>query len=399
MPGLNPADEAAIAASLDRLARLSGGILCLAVSGGSDSMALAGLAAGWARRSGAQVVALCVDHGLQQGSADVARQTCARLANLGLAAHVLTWERQGPLVSGVQNRARAARHRLLARAARDLGSRIVVMAHTEDDLAETVLFRMTRGTGPLGLAGMEPLCVSPQWPLADGVLVARPLLGIRRAALRHWLTARTIGWHDDPANQNHSFARVRMRAALARTSHQGTHDRLVRIAADGLRLKTALRDWLLEWLAAHGQCDGPSLRLDRTWQDLPPALAEHVLGTAVAAVAGQAGSIRHDKISALLPRLAAGRATLAGTLLIPDNAGLLIGPAPPRKRPCGEAGAALHLPLHVRIAHLAGDCNAILSPSKPEITMDTEPCVLQTEAHGFVRHQRGMVSAGRYPIL
>jgi tRNA(Ile)-lysidine synthase len=399
MPGLNREAEAAVEASLDRLAGSAGKTLCLAVSGGSDSMALAGLAAGWARRTGGQVIGLTVDHGLQAGSDRVAAQTVRQLAAIGIEGRILAWNRAAPLLSGVQTRARAARHRLLAQAASSLGSRIVVMAHTADDLAETVLFRLARDTGPLGLVGMEPLSVSPQWPHAEGTLVARPMLGLRRAALRDWLQGRQIGWHDDPANQNTAFARVRMRAALSGCDGNEAHDRLIAIARAGGQLRTALRAWLLDWLAAHTRTDGQSLELDPQWAALPPALATQVLAITIAAVAGLEGSIRHDKVAALLARLAGGRATLAGTVLTPAATGLTISPAPPRKRACGAAGAALHLPLAVRIAHLAGDCNTILSRKAGETFMDTKRWERPEANHSFVRHRQGMVSAGRYPIL
>ncbi len=131
----------------------------LAVSGGSDSMALMHLAGQWATGLGTEAPRIgvaTVDHGLRAGARDDARLVVEEAARLGLPATVLEWLGEKP-VQGVQARAREVRYDLLGRHAIACGSVpcAVVTAHTEDDQAETLLMRLARGSGPDGLQGMR----------------------------------------------------------------------------------------------------------------------------------------------------------------------------------------------------------------------------------------------------
>jgi tRNA(Ile)-lysidine synthase len=130
--------------------------LVLAVSGGPDSTALMVLAARWCERlkSGPTLTAVTIDHGLR---AESAREAAAvgRLAHqLGLVHRTLRWTGKKPS-TGLQEAARTARYRLLAKAARETGATHILTAHTLDDQAETVLIRLTRGSGLTGLGGMQ----------------------------------------------------------------------------------------------------------------------------------------------------------------------------------------------------------------------------------------------------
>lgn len=163
-------------------------------SGGADSMALA-LGAAWAvRHSARQFVAVVVDHGLQPGSDDVASAIVARLRERGITAEALRVQVGGG--GGIEAAAREARLGALA----SYGCP-VLLGHTLDDQAETVLLGLARGSGLRSLAGMAPV---------RGPFV-RPLLGVRRAetvqACREW----GIEVWDDPHNTNARFTRVRVR--------------------------------------------------------------------------------------------------------------------------------------------------------------------------------------------
>ena len=105
--------------------------------------------------------------------------------------------------------ARAARMRLLSDWAKDRGLDAVVLGHTQDDQAETLLMRLARGAGVDGLSGMAAARSQA------GALWLRPMLGVRRDALRGWLTGRGIGWADDPTNEDEGFDRIRVRRAIA----------------------------------------------------------------------------------------------------------------------------------------------------------------------------------------
>ncbi|NNE21252.1 MAG: tRNA lysidine(34) synthetase TilS [Rhizobiales bacterium] len=183
--------------------------VALAVSGGSDSVALMVLVAGWVKLcpGAPKVTVLTVDHGLRADAAGEA-VTAGRWARaLGLDHQTLQWQAARP-ASGLQAAARTARYELMSDWCLANRAQVIVTGHTADDQAETVLMRLARGSGVDGLAGMMAETVSP-WP------VVRPLLGITRARLRAVLAAAGHGWIDDPSNDDDEFERIRMRKALA----------------------------------------------------------------------------------------------------------------------------------------------------------------------------------------
>ena len=181
--------------------------LAIAVSGGADSTALTLLAQGWVSARGGQVTALIVDHGLRRGSAAEAAGTATRLRSLGISCHVLAWAGAKP-ATAVQAAARAARYDLMRAWCRKAGVLHLLTGHHADDQVETHVMRRRRGGGP-GVAGMSALRVFPE------VRLLRPLLKIGHGDLVAFLTARGIGWIEDPSNTNADFERVRTRRCLS----------------------------------------------------------------------------------------------------------------------------------------------------------------------------------------
>ncbi len=167
------------------------------------------LAAAWGLWAGRRVTALTVDHGLNPQSANWTAAAAAAAARLGVDWRGLAWSGDKPS-RGLPAAARAARHALLADAARQLGANVILLGHTADDVAESELIRAeTAGHGRL-----RPWSPSPAWPEGRGVFLLRPLLAARRAGLRAWLAAEGLGWLEDPANADPRFARTRARAEL-----------------------------------------------------------------------------------------------------------------------------------------------------------------------------------------
>lgn len=200
-------DPAAIFYNLDLQGRQC---VVVALSGGSDSTALLLLLRDFLERTGPAVrlLAVTVDHALRPESAQEAEAVGARWRARGIDHRILRWEGAKP-GSGLIAAAREARYDLLEKAAAEAGADIVLTGHTLDDQAETVAMRSGRGAGA-GIAGMAPET------LFDGRLwLVRPLLGVRRQALRNYLAACGEGWVDDPSNENPAFERVRVRAGLA----------------------------------------------------------------------------------------------------------------------------------------------------------------------------------------
>lgn len=180
----------------------------VACSGGGDSLALAGAARFVTERLGVACGLVTVDHGLQDGSA-------------GRAFDVAEWARSegfSPVVSvpvdvagrpgGPEAAAREARYEALRKAAYDCGGATVLIGHTLDDQAETVLLALARGGGPRGLAGM------PAAREVDGVTFLRPLLGLTRAEVRAAAAQMGLSAWEDPHNTDPAYGRARVRAAL-----------------------------------------------------------------------------------------------------------------------------------------------------------------------------------------
>ena len=183
-------------------------VIAIAVSGGSDSLALLRLAHD---AFGDRVYVLTVDHGLRPGSASDVAHVARYAAELSLPHTTLIWSGPKP-ASNIQAAARKARYALMADwcAAHDI--RWLLTAHHADDQAETLLMRLARGSGGAGLAGIRR-----RRELGNGVTLLRPLLDWRRSELAEVVAA--AGWTavDDPSNRATRFDRTQARALLATT--------------------------------------------------------------------------------------------------------------------------------------------------------------------------------------
>ena len=183
-------------------------LLLVACSGGPDSLALAAIAAHFARRGDVRVGAIIVDHGLQEDSAAVAAQTAQTLTDLGLHP-VITEKVQVPVGNmGPEMAARTARYSAFTKAVEATGARAVLLGHTLDDQAETVLLGLSRGSGTRSLAGMPPVRVE------EGVTYLRPFLGLRRTDMLDICDAETLTPWIDPTNTDETLMRARIRHSV-----------------------------------------------------------------------------------------------------------------------------------------------------------------------------------------
>ena len=208
--------------------------IAVAVSGGSDSLALTALLHAWSERQGGKLTALTVDHGLRPESAREARGVGAALRRRSIRHRILTWQGPKP-TTNIQARARSARYGLLNDWCRRHGVLHLALAHHLQDQAETVLLRLGRGSGLHGLCGMPAVAHT-----ADLRLI-RPLLDCSPARLRATLEAAGWDWVDDPSNRNPVFARIRMRKILSDLHAEGiTADRLGKTVSHLSRARVAL---------------------------------------------------------------------------------------------------------------------------------------------------------------
>lgn len=184
-----------------------GASLLLAVSGGADSMALLQAMGELQARWSLRLEVATVDHGLRASSGDEAAFVLREAAARGLPAHRLNLELSRETRArhvSLMTLARERRREALQACARRQGLSLVALAHQADDQVETILFRLVRGTGPGGLAGMRAA--------HEGFV--RPLLGVRRAEILRFLADRRVPFVEDPSNADARFARSRIRHTL-----------------------------------------------------------------------------------------------------------------------------------------------------------------------------------------
>ena len=227
----------------------AGDLVLVACSGGADSLALAAAAAFVAPRLGLRAGGVTVDHGLQPGSAERAGQVTALLSGLGLdpvRSATVTVPPPGT-AAGPEAAARQARYAALDVAAKEYGAVAILLGHTLDDQAETVLLRLARGSGSRSLAGM---------PARRGPY-RRPLLAVRRASTGAACAELGLVPWQDPHNRDFRFARARVRhqalPALEAALGPGVAEALARTAAQ-LRVDAECLDDLA--FAESGQLRG-----------------------------------------------------------------------------------------------------------------------------------------------
>jgi tRNA(Ile)-lysidine synthase len=276
-------------------------VCLLAVSGGPDSMALMMLASLAAPLlPGIAFRAATVDHGLRPEARGEALFVAGSARRIGMPHDILGWDEAKP-VTGIQKAAREARYALLERHATACGAQTVMTAHTSDDQAETILMRLTRGSGIDGLAGMRRIK-----PLGR-VTLARPLLDIPKSRLV--ATCAQEGWEfvEDPSNRDESYTRVRLRALLPLLEAEGLGPRrLLRLGQRARDASDALeRCAERAFVAAQRSADGPDTLLfdAAVLTQEPVEIIQRVLARAIPAVSqdvplGRYGS-RKERLEAL----------------------------------------------------------------------------------------------------
>jgi len=183
--------------------------VAVALSGGADSLALVAAAAFEAAKVDAVVVAVVVDHGLQEESDATAERAAQQARSLGAEARVVRVHVDASHPDGPEAAAREARYAALGEVAREERAAAVLLGHTLDDQAETVLLGLARGAGAASLQGM-----AAERPDDDGLRWVRPLLAVRRATTRSACEASGVSPWDDPHNRDLRFARVRARETV-----------------------------------------------------------------------------------------------------------------------------------------------------------------------------------------
>ena len=294
-------------------------LVLVACSGGADSLALAAATAFVAPRMGVRAGLVTVDHGLQPGSAARAAAVAEWGRSAGLdpveAATVDVSGRPG----GPEAAAREARYEALTSAAERSGAAAVLLGHTRDDQAETVLLALARGAGPRGLAGM---------PHRRGLLL-RPLLEVSRDDTRKACAALGLAAWADPHNTDPAYARSRVRAdalpALIAALGPGVVANLARTAA-----LTAADVAFLDRVAAEAltDCRSPAGLSVRALSGLSPAIRTRVLHAWARELGAPGAALSHRHVVALDALVThwhgQGAASLPGGIVVGRLAGDLV---------------------------------------------------------------------------
>ncbi|MEU5529842.1 tRNA lysidine(34) synthetase TilS [Micromonospora chersina] len=278
------------------LAGLPGaGPVLVACSGGADSLALAAATAFVAPRLGRRAGLVTVDHGLQPGSAERAERVARWAAESGLDPVEVVPVTVAGRPGGPEAAAREARYAALVAAARRHGAAGVLLGHTRDDQAETVLLALARGAGPRGLSGM------PARRELDGVPLLRPLLDVPRDDTREVCAAFGLTPWADPHNVDPAYARSRVRAdllpALVEALGPGVVGNLARtarlLAADTAALDDLAAAALIEVRAAEGGLSVDGLAA------LPAAVRTRVLHAWARELGAPPAALSHRHVAAL----------------------------------------------------------------------------------------------------
>jgi len=227
------------------------------VSGGADSVALLmglhSLAAGQGASS--RLLVAHARHDLRMEATADANFVAGLAAGLGVPCVIRDLqvrEPDGVRGEGIEGRARRLRHEFFTAVARERGARVVVVAHTADDQAETILHRSLRGTGLAGLAGM-----ASARELSDGVALVRPLLAVPRGVVRAFLVSRGQFWVEDATNADVRYARNFLRHEILARCESGPYPAaaaaLVRLGSQAAGVAGALRSAAEHLLETHAR--------------------------------------------------------------------------------------------------------------------------------------------------
>lgn len=325
-----------------RLVAFSGGPIVLGVSGGADSVGLLHafvhgdvlptLAAGRRR----PIIVAHAEHDLREDAPRDRLFTEGLARDMGLefvTARIACREAARETGEGIEAVARRLRYAFLADAAGEAGARAIVVAHSADDQAETILHAILRGTGLAGLAGMPAAR-----ELVDGVSLLRPMLGIGRAVVRGYLAASGQAWRDDPSNADERFARNFLRRAILPAVVEGPYPaavesvrRLGRQAAGVARAVASAAEILLEDHSRR-EADGTIVMDSRRLASLD----RHLLGELFVQLWKREGWPRRDMTARHYRSLAGMVAEGPGALDMPGGIRAVVGhDGALRLTPCG----------------------------------------------------------------
>jgi tRNA(Ile)-lysidine synthase len=285
--------------------------LAIAVSGGSDSMALALLARNWAADKAIELVTLTVDHGLRPAAQQEAETVSQWMQALNLPHKTLVWRGPHP-TTGIQSAAREARYQLMTAYCQSQDIPALLVGHQLEDQLETLLMRLSKGSGLEGLTAMKE--DSRQFDLR----LLRPLLGVERQTLRDYLRRQDQTWIEDPSNENQQFTRTQVGAILSDLQAlPGSSLTAISLSAERMaRASTALEEIAARrfekncQLSPYGFIRFPMQAV----QDCPAEVGLRVLAKIVSTVRGEHLPFKLRSLEKIYSRLFQQEKTTSGTI-------------------------------------------------------------------------------------
>lgn len=346
MPFL-PVSQAEFTQAMDAFASFENKpTLAIALSGGIDSMALALLARQWVKERGGRLAALTVDHGLRTESKNEAMRVQMYCRKLNIEHHTLTWHPTAKPASGVQASARDARYRLLAQWCKAHDALHLLTAHHQDDQAETLFFRLGRGSGLDGLACMSAISFK------QGVRILRPLLEFPKARLEATLQAVNQPWVEDPTNSKQDYTRNYLRQQLRQTGNaeafcQQASNLAKRLGVIRNHMENQLASCLTQAVSIYPEGYG-TIHMP-SFAQLPAEYGIKALSALLATVGGHEYHLRSEQIQRLYDQIAQGhisrRRTLGGLQIVwKEKSGQFYV-----FREANALGQAVSLPLHTPV--------------------------------------------------
>jgi tRNA(Ile)-lysidine synthase len=213
--------------------------IAIALSGGSDSMALVEILL----ELGRKVIALIVDHKMREESTREALLVKSWIKNK-LPVEILTWQEGEKVTKNLQARAREGRYQLLLDYCKKNNIKFLTTAHHKEDQAETILLNIFRGTGLEGLVGIR------EKSDREGVIILRPFLDLKKSQLKNYLSEKNLAWIEDPSNEKNCYERVKVRKILTEleksqlVNKDKILDRLSLLGENAKRNQAFLQDYL-----------------------------------------------------------------------------------------------------------------------------------------------------------
>ena len=290
--------------------------LGLAVSGGSDSLAMLYICNDWALKNKVKLHCVTVDHQLRSESSKEAELVAGHCDGLGINHEIVKWKHEKNISGNLSDLARSARYGLIDKWRKDLS--FVLVGHTQNDQIETFFMNLKRGSGIEGLKGMP---VSFKRP--EGYFILRPLIHSSRESLQKVLQEKNINWVSDPSNLDETFERISQRKTWEKLKSKGFSESRIELSVAHMR---RAHDALQQMLPIHFKQIGNQELTDLLWDykafiALPEEFKLRLISSAVMWLGNLHYRPRFKAVLDVLKNIKEKRATVLGGSIFYHHAG------------------------------------------------------------------------------